>query len=75
MVYLNLAEVAEYLRKSKSSIYKWCSSSQMPHIKSGKKLLFNKDVIDSWLEAQSVPTKEEVGNSISKLLKHNKHVQ
>lgn len=75
MKYLNLKEVAEYLRKSKSSIYKWCSSSQIPYIKSGKNLLFSKDEIDRWLELRSVPTKEEVGNSICKLLKQNKNVQ
>jgi excisionase family DNA binding protein len=69
MKYMNLKEVAEYLRKSKSSVYKWCTSAQIPHIKAGKNLLFNKDVIDEWLSANSVPTKEELGNSITKLLK------
>jgi len=69
MKYMNLKEVAEYLRKSKSSVYKWCNSAQIPHIKAGKNLLFNKDVIDEWLSANSVPTKDELGNSITKLLK------
>jgi excisionase family DNA binding protein len=75
MRYLNLTEVAEYLRKSKSSIYKWCSDGQIPYIKSGKKLLFNKDEIDKWLEAHSIPTKEEFGNTISKLLKQNRNAK
>jgi excisionase family DNA binding protein len=69
MKYINLKEVAEYLRKSKSSIYKWCRDGQIPYIKSGKNLLFNRDDIDKWLESQSVPTKEEFGQNISKLLK------
>jgi excisionase family DNA binding protein len=72
MKYINLKEVAEYLRKSKSSIYKWCSAGQIPYIKSGKNLLFKKDEIDRWLESRSVPTKDEVGNNISKLLKITK---
>lgn len=69
MTYYNLNEVAEYLRKSKSSIYKWCRANRMPYIKSGKNLLFNKNEIDRWLESRSVPTKDEVGNNVSKLLK------
>jgi len=73
MEYINLKEVAEYLRKSKSSIYKWCRDGQIPYIKSGKHLLFKKDLIDQWLESRSVPTKEDVSNSISKLLKTKKN--
>ena len=69
MEYFNLNEVSKYLRKSKSSIYKWCTNGQIPHIKAGKNLLFNRDVIDEWLSAHSVPTKDEIGNSITKLLK------
>lgn len=66
---LDIEQLSDYIKLSKSTIYKGTMSYRIPHIKAGKKLLFNKEVIDTWLEAQSVPTKEEVGNSISKLLK------
>ena len=68
-MYFNLTEVAVYLKKSKSSIYKWCSSNEIPYYKKGKNLLFNKDLIDKWLEQYNVPTKGQVSINISKLLK------
>lgn len=68
-MFLNLKEVAVYLRMSKSSIYKWCSNGQIPYIKTGKVLLFKKEAIDSWLDQFTVPTKEQVGQNITKLLK------
>lgn len=68
-MFLNLKEVAVYLRMSKSSIYKWCSNGQIPYIKTGKVLLFKKEAIDSWLDQFNVPTKEQVGQNITKLLK------
>jgi excisionase family DNA binding protein len=71
MGYLNLSEVASYLKMSKSTIYKWCSDGKIPYIKTGKVLLFKKDTIDSWLEQYNVPTKVEVGQNISNLLKQS----
>lgn len=69
MYYLTLNELAEYIKMSKSTIYKWCSNGQIPYIKTGKLLLFKKDAIDLWLEQFNVPTKLQVGQNISKLLK------
>lgn len=68
-MFFNLKEVAIYLRMSKSSIYKWCSNGQIPYIKTGKVLLFKKEAIDSWLDQFIVPTKDQVGQNITKLLK------
>ena len=69
MEYFNLNELASYVKMSKSTIYKWCSNGQIPYIKTGKLLLFKKDAIDLWLEQFNVPTKLQVGQNISKLLK------
>jgi len=69
MSYLTLDELKDYIKMSKSTIYKWCSSGQIPYIKTGKLLLFRKDAIDLWLEQFNVPTKLQVGQNISKLLK------
>jgi excisionase family DNA binding protein len=69
MLYLNLTEVADYLKMSKSTIYKWCGNGQIPYIKTGKLLLFKKDAIDSWLDQYNVPSKEQVVNNVTKLLK------
>ena len=69
MCYLNLSELKDYIKLSKSTIYKWCSNGQIPYIKTGKVLLFKKEAIDSWLDQFNVPTKVQVGQNISKLLK------
>lgn len=69
MKYLTLNELAEYIKMSKSTIYKWCSKGLIPYIKTGKNLLFKKEVIDLWLDQFNVPTKEQVGQNIFKLLK------
>lgn len=73
MNYLKLNELADYIKVSKSTAYKWCSSGQIPYIKTGKLLLFNKDAIDLWIEQYNVPTKLQVGQNISKLLKSTKN--
>jgi excisionase family DNA binding protein len=69
MCYLTLDELKDYIKMSKSTIYKWCSKGQIPYIKTGKLLLFKKDAIDLWLQQYSVPSKDQVQTNISKLLK------
>ncbi len=69
MCYLTLDELKDYIKMSKSTIYKWCSNGQIPYIKTGKLLLFNKDAIDSWLDQYNVPYREQIVNNVSKLLK------
>ncbi len=69
MNYLNLNELADYIKVSKSTAYKWCSNGQIPYIKTGKLLLFKKDAIDLWLDQYNVPSREQVVNNVSKLLK------
>ena len=69
MNYLNLNELADYIKVSKSTAYKWCSNGQIPYIKTGKLLLFKKDAIDLWLDQYNVPSREQVVNNVTKLLK------
>jgi excisionase family DNA binding protein len=73
MEYFKLNELASYVKMSKSTIYKWCNNGQIPYIKTGKLLLFRKEAIDLWLEQFNVPTKLQVGQNISKLLKSTKN--
>jgi hypothetical protein len=44
------------------------SSNEIPHLKKGN-LLFKKEDIDKWLEHSTVPSKDQIENNISKLLK------
>ncbi len=69
MCYLTLNELRDYIKMSKSTIYKWCSNRQIPYVKTGKVLLFKKEAIDQWLEQFDVPTKLHLSQNISKLLK------
>ena len=69
MCYLTLDELKDYIKMSKSTIYKWCSNGQIPYIKTGKLLLFKKDTIDLWLDQYNVPSREQVVNNVTKLLK------
>lgn len=47
--YMNIEETAEYTRMAKQTIYQMVSSRRIPHIKKGKRLLFEKAEIDNWL--------------------------
>jgi excisionase family DNA binding protein len=72
MVYLGVKELSEYLKKSESSIYKLTMGNKIPFIKQGKKLLFNQDAIDSWLEQYVQPTIQELQSNSAKILKTSK---
>ena len=61
--YLSLSQLAEYINLSHSTIYKKTSLNQIPHIKSGKKLLFDQAKIDEWLEKFEQPTCAEMETS------------
>lgn len=52
--FLSLQEASEFLGLSKSSIYRMTSTRQIPHIKRGGKLLFNRQELTAWLQAAGV---------------------
>lgn len=45
---------------SKSTIYKKVSAGQIPHSKSGKRLIFDLNVIDQWLLSNQIKTTDEI---------------
>jgi predicted DNA-binding transcriptional regulator AlpA len=49
--YMNVPELAEYIRKSQKYIYN--NKANIPHRKEGRTLLFIKSEIDSWIDEQS----------------------
>lgn len=53
-------ECASWIKKSPSTIYKLVSQREIPHIKSGKKVLFNKEDILSWLSSGARSTITEI---------------
>ena len=55
--YMDVNEVATYLKMSTSHIYTLTSKRQIPHIKVlGKKVLFDKTEILDWLKSKKVST-------------------
>jgi len=49
---LTLEEVAEYLRLTPQTIYKWAQEKRIPAVKLGKEWRFRKSIIDRWLDEQ-----------------------
>lgn len=55
---LDVQGVADLLKQSKKTIYKKVSNNEIPYIKTGKNLLFNRQHILDWLEDKTVYNKE-----------------
>lgn len=49
--FLSLSEASELTGQSKSTIYRLTSERQIPHIKRGGKLLFNRLELIAWLQS------------------------
>lgn len=49
---MNATETADYLGMKVGTLYKKTASCEIPHIKRGKKLLFEKTSLDSWLNGK-----------------------
>ncbi|MBQ4479575.1 MAG: helix-turn-helix domain-containing protein [Victivallales bacterium] len=44
-------DVGKYLNVSKDTIYRWIETKQMPAVRIGKKWLFRKEEVDTWLDS------------------------
>ena len=73
MCYMTVEELKDYIKMSKSTIYKGCSNNKIPYLKTEKLLLFEKDAIDLWLQQFTMPIKDQLVNNVSKLLKQKKN--
>ena len=52
--YMNREEVAEYIDSTAATIAVMTSRREIPHIKRGRRVLYDRQAIDSWLAAQRV---------------------
>ena len=50
---MTMDELAEYLKISKSTLYKLAQQGQVPGQKVGKHWRFHKEAIDRWLDRQA----------------------
>jgi len=49
---MTIDELAEYVKISKSTLYKLAQEGKLPGQKFGKRWRFHKDAIDGWLKSQ-----------------------
>ena len=49
---LTLEEVAEYLRLTPQTIYKWAQERKIPAVKLGKEWRFRRSILDQWFDEQ-----------------------
>jgi predicted DNA-binding transcriptional regulator AlpA len=63
---MDIVQLSKYLNLSKSCIYKYTQSRNIPHSKKGKKLYFEKYLIDSWVLEGKIRTQQELEEESSK---------
>jgi len=51
---MTLTEASQYMKLSKSYLYKLVVRKSIPHIRLGYKIIFNKVAIDEWMEKKVV---------------------
>lgn len=51
---MTMDELAEYLKISKSTLYKLAQENKLPGQKIGKRWRFHKDAVDDWLKTSPV---------------------
>jgi len=64
----NIDECSDWIKKSKSSIYQMTAQRKIPHLKCGKRLLFNKDEISEWLKTGSKMTMSDSQEEVDRNL-------
>jgi len=51
---MTMDELAEYLKISKSTLYKLAVENKLPGTKIGKRWRFHKEAIDDWIKVQTI---------------------
>ena len=70
---LNFSEACQYLDISESHLYKLTSQKQVPHFcPQGKKLYFNRQELDKWLQRNRQTTTDEIDQQASDYVINNK---
>lgn len=58
---LTVAEAARFLRVSKSYLFKLTSSRAVPHVKIGRRVLFDREELIAWARSRRVaPVRETI---------------
>lgn len=57
---MNVPEVAEFLRCSPRTIYKWVKKNHLPYYKLGASLLFHRGDVMRWMEERKINGKSRL---------------
>ncbi len=72
--FLNTGETCEYLKISKSSLYKMTSKRKIPFTKpNGGKMYFLKEDLDNWMLSNKSKSTEELENEVFNYLNRNEN--
>lgn len=63
-IMFTVKEIAEYLSSSESAVRKLIRESKIPYFRLNKKILFEKDFIDSWLWKNQILSINIEGNDL-----------
>jgi len=73
---LNMEEACQYLRLSKSHMYKLTSQRAIPHFcPEGKRLYFKREELDQWLLRNRIDSKEEIQTMAADYLINNNTIR
>jgi len=61
---LTIKEASEYLGISVDALYCMVYRKQIPYVKIGKKLRFDKFILDRWIEKQTIPDSKTITEKI-----------
>jgi len=69
---MNMAEAAEFLSMSKSTLYGYTFQRKIPHSKVGKRNFFKKDELLEWATKNKIQTMEEIEQEASNYIIRNR---
>jgi len=58
--FMTVEQLSDYLTLARQTIYGLCSGRELPYLKRGKRLYFNKNDIDNWLKSSKRKAKFEL---------------
>jgi excisionase family DNA binding protein len=61
ITYLNADEASKLIKVKKETIYHYTHMKKIPHIKVGKKIVFELDELISWMNARKVAERKILG--------------
>jgi len=66
-MFMNVQEVAEYLRISVAKVYRLANQGEIPAMRIGKAWRFKKDILDQWISQNIEASMEEYNEKATPL--------